>query len=140
MLCHVACQNNARCLDEKLDVCKKRPRLGKALRSCATTTLGLILFIFVPSILFAVIEGWSYGTSLYYSVVSLSTVGFGDYVAGRCSTMTPQVVLAKSLYKSASPSWTSCPSHQNPGMFATQSTPPDLLRIVEELPHHKGVY
>jgi len=32
-----------------------------------------------------VIEDWSYATALYYSVVSLSTIGFGDYVAGALS-------------------------------------------------------
>uniref|UniRef100_UPI00358EA411 potassium channel subfamily K member 16-like n=1 Tax=Myxine glutinosa TaxID=7769 RepID=UPI00358EA411 len=43
---------------------------------------GFILFFFIPSIIFAAVEGWTYGESVYYSFVTLSTIGFGDYVAG----------------------------------------------------------
>ncbi|XP_066269124.1 potassium channel subfamily K member 16-like [Branchiostoma lanceolatum] len=45
--------------------------------------LGSILFVFIPAAVFSVCEGWSYVESLYYTFVTLSTIGFGDYVAGR---------------------------------------------------------
>ncbi|XP_035659384.1 potassium channel subfamily K member 16-like [Branchiostoma floridae] len=45
--------------------------------------LGSLLFIFVPSVIFSIGEGWSYVESLYYTFVTLSTIGFGDYVTGR---------------------------------------------------------
>ena len=31
---------------------------------------------------FTALQGWSYGISVYYSVITLTTIGFGDYVAG----------------------------------------------------------
>ena len=39
----------------------------------------VIVFIFLPSALFWYIESWTYVDGLYYSVLSLSTVGFGDF-------------------------------------------------------------
>ena len=39
----------------------------------------VVVFIFLPSTLFWYIESWTYVDSLYYSILSLSTVGFGDF-------------------------------------------------------------
>ena len=50
------------------------------------TTIGIassIAFIF-PAFLFAKIECWSYFESLYFSFITMTTVGLGDYVPG-CS-------------------------------------------------------
>ena len=46
------------------------------------TVIGTCLMILVPSSLFHHFEDWDYGTSIYYSIITLSTIGFGDYVAG----------------------------------------------------------
>ena len=54
-------------------------RLG---RSVVLASLGLLVFILLPSVVFKTFQDWDYSTALYFSVVSLSTVGFGDYVAG----------------------------------------------------------
>ena len=43
---------------------------------------GLTLFIFFPAIIFSAVDGWSYSESLYYCFVTLTTVGFGDFVPG----------------------------------------------------------
>ncbi|KAF7269126.1 hypothetical protein GWI33_017816 [Rhynchophorus ferrugineus] len=43
---------------------------------------GFTFFIFLPSTIMSVFEGWEYDVSVYYSFVSLTTIGFGDYVAG----------------------------------------------------------
>ena len=37
-------------------------------------------FFFIPTIIFANVENWPYTTALYYCFISLSTIGFGDYV------------------------------------------------------------
>ena len=33
----------------------------------------------IPAYLFSIIEGWSYLDAWYFTVVSLTTIGFGDY-------------------------------------------------------------
>lgn len=40
--------------------------------------LGFVLFIAIPSIVFAYIDQWPYSTGLYFVAVTLTTVGFGD--------------------------------------------------------------
>ncbi|XP_062981470.1 potassium channel subfamily K member 17 [Elgaria multicarinata webbii] len=50
-------------------------------RSCALVT-GLLLFFLLPPLLFTAIEGWTYEEGFYYSFITLSTIGFGDYVIG----------------------------------------------------------
>ena len=41
---------------------------------------GLIALIFIPAAIFGVIESWRYSTSTYFAFVTLSTIGFGDFV------------------------------------------------------------
>uniref|UniRef100_H2SMM2 Potassium channel, subfamily K, member 17 n=1 Tax=Takifugu rubripes TaxID=31033 RepID=H2SMM2_TAKRU len=42
----------------------------------------LCLFFVVPMIMFQQQEGWTYSEAIYYCFITLSTVGFGDFVAG----------------------------------------------------------
>lgn len=41
-----------------------------------------IVFLVLPALVFAYIEEWSFLEGFYYCFVTLSTIGFGDYVAG----------------------------------------------------------
>lgn len=41
---------------------------------------GIAFFIFLPACLFSYFEDWPYVTSVYYSFITLTTIGFGDYV------------------------------------------------------------
>ncbi|XP_042346628.1 potassium channel subfamily K member 5-like [Plectropomus leopardus] len=43
---------------------------------------GLIVHLLIPPLVFMSLEGWSYLEGLYFSFITLTTVGFGDYVAG----------------------------------------------------------
>ena len=43
-------------------------------------TVGLTLLILIPAAIFAHISGWTYFEGIYYCFVSLTTVGFGDFV------------------------------------------------------------
>uniref|UniRef100_A0A452HL60 Potassium channel domain-containing protein n=1 Tax=Gopherus agassizii TaxID=38772 RepID=A0A452HL60_9SAUR len=56
-------------------------------RTCALVT-GFLLFLLLPPFLFSVIEGWTYAEGFYYSFVTLSTIGFGDYVIGMNPDLT----------------------------------------------------
>lgn len=46
---------------------------------------GFIMFIFFPAFLFSHYEGWYYDEAVYYAFVTLTTIGFGDIVAGERS-------------------------------------------------------
>ena len=55
---------------------------------------GCILFVFLPSLLFTQAENnWSYLDAVYFSVISLTKIGFGDFVP----STTPPDVYADSL-------------------------------------------
>ncbi|XP_072937420.1 uncharacterized protein Ork1 [Epargyreus clarus] len=43
---------------------------------------GFLFFIFLPACIFVVFEGWDYVAAVYYAFVTLTTIGFGDIVAG----------------------------------------------------------
>ncbi|XP_004460344.1 potassium channel subfamily K member 17 [Dasypus novemcinctus] len=49
---------------------------------CGALLSGLLLFLLLPPLLFSRMEGWSYMEGFYFAFVTLSTVGFGDYVIG----------------------------------------------------------
>ncbi|XP_068509106.1 potassium channel subfamily K member 17 [Syngnathus scovelli] len=42
---------------------------------------GAVLFFIVPMLVFQLHEGWSYSQAIYYCFITLSTIGFGDFVA-----------------------------------------------------------
>lgn len=44
---------------------------------------GFVMFIFFPAFLFCYYERWTYDEAVYYAFVTLTTIGFGDYVAGQ---------------------------------------------------------
>ena len=59
---------------------KQSVRLKVALIS-ANFIIGMGVFIFIPALVFYSIEStWTYGESVYYCFVTLTTVGFGDFV------------------------------------------------------------
>ncbi|XP_036416315.1 potassium channel subfamily K member 2-like [Colossoma macropomum] len=43
---------------------------------------GCLLFVTLPAIIFKHIEGWSTLEAIYFVVITLTTIGFGDFVAG----------------------------------------------------------
>ncbi|KAM9316892.1 uncharacterized protein PAF06_007990 [Gastrophryne carolinensis] len=61
----------------------QRKKSVKILSSSVALIFGLLLFFLLPPILFASMEGWTYEEGFYYSFITLSTIGFGDYVIGR---------------------------------------------------------
>jgi hypothetical protein len=43
---------------------------------------GHVMFIFIPAVAIKFIEDWSYLDSVYFAFITLTTIGFGDLVAG----------------------------------------------------------
>ena len=62
-------------------------------KSLLAFTLGIILW---ASVFYHYVEGWSWLDSIYFSVVTISTVGFGDFspqtAAGKIFTMAYIIV------------------------------------------------
>ena len=95
-----------RCVERHINRCSSptvargqcRQRCESVCRSAVLASLGLLVFIALPSVIFMEIEDWSYATAFYYSVVSLSTIGFGDYVAGALSHAARLHILSATLW------------------------------------------
>ncbi|XP_053256155.1 potassium channel subfamily K member 16-like [Podarcis raffonei] len=45
--------------------------------------MGIIVFLILPSFLFQRVEDWSYYEAIYFTFITLSTIGFGDYLIGK---------------------------------------------------------
>ncbi|KAL4630625.1 potassium channel subfamily K member 5-like [Arapaima gigas] len=63
---------------------KRGLSLRKAQFACTAIFLlwGLVVHLVVPPFVFMCQEGWSYVEGLYFSFVTLTTIGFGDLVTG----------------------------------------------------------
>lgn len=61
---------------------------------------GCVLFVALPAVIFKHIEGWSALDAIYFVVITLTTIGFGDYVAGKvflcCDCSPSQSLLVKA--------------------------------------------
>ncbi|XP_015278565.1 PREDICTED: potassium channel subfamily K member 16-like [Gekko japonicus] len=73
------CERLAKCLYRK-GVKKKTTRF---LTLLFFLVMGILVFICVPSVVFQVMEDWTYGEAIYFTFITLSTIGFGDYIIGR---------------------------------------------------------
>ncbi|ELK24385.1 PREDICTED: potassium channel subfamily K member 4 [Myotis davidii] len=56
--------------------------LVRILSALLFLVIGCLLFVVTPMFVFCYMEGWSKLEAIYFVVVTLTTVGFGDYVAG----------------------------------------------------------
>ncbi|KAI4874393.1 hypothetical protein NFI96_013701, partial [Prochilodus magdalenae] len=61
---------------------KVSPTIVRVISAVFSIMLGLVLFVFVPTLVFQEVESWGLLESAYFVVITLTTVGFGDYVAG----------------------------------------------------------
>ncbi|XP_060044435.1 potassium channel subfamily K member 16-like [Erinaceus europaeus] len=62
-----------------------QPRRSQLLQMLGLTlflTLGTLLILIFPPMVFSHVEGWSFGEGFYFAFITLSTIGFGDYVVG----------------------------------------------------------
>lgn len=61
---------------------ESKPKVHKLLHTIIITAIGFVLFLLIPAGIFVALEGWNYGTAVYFGLITATTVGFGDYVAG----------------------------------------------------------
>uniref|UniRef100_A0A8C8R9Z0 Potassium channel subfamily K member 4 n=1 Tax=Pelusios castaneus TaxID=367368 RepID=A0A8C8R9Z0_9SAUR len=58
------------------------PTIVRVLSALLFILIGCILFVTIPTVVFQRVEGWTLLESVYFVVITLTTIGFGDYVAG----------------------------------------------------------
>ncbi|XP_073412391.1 potassium channel subfamily K member 5 [Dendrobates tinctorius] len=63
---------------------KKGVTLRKAQITCTAIFIlwGVVVHFVIPPLIFMRTEGWNYIEGLYFSFITITTIGFGDYVAG----------------------------------------------------------
>uniref|UniRef100_A0A8P0TKP4 Potassium two pore domain channel subfamily K member 17 n=1 Tax=Canis lupus familiaris TaxID=9615 RepID=A0A8P0TKP4_CANLF len=93
------------------------PAKARWLVGSSTLLSGLLFFLLLPPLLFCHMEGWSYVESFYFAFITLSTVGFGDYVIeGPCvrglycpfltfSILRGSLWLWKEIFEKVSSNW-----------------------------------
>lgn len=55
----------------------------KRIRTLVTVLIGIVLIMLIPAAIFYAVElDWTYGESVYYTFITISTIGFGDFVPG----------------------------------------------------------
>ena len=54
----------------------------QALNMAGVVLTGIVVMFIIPTIVFNIVEGWDILKGVYYCFITLSTIGFGDYVAG----------------------------------------------------------
>lgn len=68
------------------------PTIVRVISALLSILLGCLLFVAVPILVFQEVEKWTLLESAYFVVITLTTVGFGDYVAGTPSIIHPSSV------------------------------------------------
>lgn len=65
---------------------KVSPTIVRVISAILSILLGVALFVAVPTLVFQEVEKWTLLEASYFVVITLTTVGFGDYVAGTSAT------------------------------------------------------
>ncbi|XP_045206558.2 potassium channel subfamily K member 2-like [Mercenaria mercenaria] len=68
---------------EKKQFFPKYPKSETIGKRAIFATLCFVLFSLIPAAIFQAVEDWSYLEAWYYTIVTLTTVGFGDFVPGQ---------------------------------------------------------
>lgn len=77
--CYLTCPVSSAPLSQHWDISQTKIRVISTL---LFVLFGCLLFVALPAAIFKHIEGWSVLESLYFVVITLTTIGFGDFVAG----------------------------------------------------------
>ncbi|XP_001507173.2 potassium channel subfamily K member 16 [Ornithorhynchus anatinus] len=80
-----------------------RSRVLRTLALLVFLAAGTLLFLVFPPMIFSSVEGWSFGEGFYFAFITLSTIGFGDYVVG-----TDPNKHYISVYRSLAAVWIIC--------------------------------
>ena len=77
---HILGSNYSSCLNSPSFI--SRQKCTRFFIHLVSYLCGAVLFFVVPMIVFQLQEGWTFSQAIYYCFITLSTIGFGDFVAG----------------------------------------------------------
>ncbi|KAL4837617.1 hypothetical protein H8958_005725 [Nasalis larvatus] len=60
----------------------RRSQVLQVLGLALFLSLGTLVILIFPPMVFSHVEGWSFSEGFYFAFITLSTIGFGDYVVG----------------------------------------------------------
>ncbi|XP_052224207.1 potassium channel subfamily K member 4-like [Dreissena polymorpha] len=89
----------------KLKLCSKKPALNKYLNMVLIIVIGVSLLFIVPTILFMKVEGWDLMDAIYYCFVTLSTIGFGDFIPALSENRFSRRADALTVYRIVTYVW-----------------------------------
>lgn len=106
------------------DLVSPLPHQRKAQITCTAIFIvwGVLVHLVIPPFVFMVTEEWDYIEGLYYSFITISTIGFGDFVAGESGPLPSPLASASPPSLSASQSQFICPSLGAPGGISVLGT------------------
>lgn len=78
---------------------KTNEKIDQLVKTLILVALILLVMSLIPAGIFAAIEGWSYGDAVYYTIITMTTIGFGDFVIGTSDNDY------RALYKLLSSVW-----------------------------------
>lgn len=76
---------------------------SRAIGSISLFLVVLIFFILIPAAIYTGTETWNYRESVYFTLVTLTTVGFGDFVPAQSGLPTTNSITG--LYKIITTAW-----------------------------------
>ena len=64
---------------------KRKPTFitGRLVALLVAMNAGLFVWVIMPSLVYSYLEDWSYLNSLYHTIVTVTTIGFGDFVPNK---------------------------------------------------------
>lgn len=62
---------------------EQHKRFEKILKSVLIAIAGLLILLLLPAVVFKHFENWTLLEGVYFGVMTLTTIGFGDFVPGK---------------------------------------------------------
>ncbi|XP_041468160.1 potassium channel subfamily K member 16-like [Lytechinus variegatus] len=67
--------------DQALKMMVKKSKIRKVFLGIVVAAVSYTIFLIIPAVIFMFLEHWSFHIAHYYTFITLTTVGFGDYIA-----------------------------------------------------------
>nr|XP_054758053.1 potassium channel subfamily K member 2-like [Lytechinus pictus] len=67
--------------DQALKMMVRKNKIRKIFLGIVVAAVSYTIFLIIPAVIFMFLEHWSFHIAHYYTFITLTTVGFGDYIA-----------------------------------------------------------